>query len=624
MPGIVGAVDAAGIGGGEHLLTRMLDGLHPQAWHKVDRCEDASDQWAVGLVNLGSSAKHPQPARMPGRDSMAFLFGRLHFDSAERRALSQDPAAGEIGDAELALRIYEAEGGHLPRSLRGSFAVTIVDPARRRILVANDTVGQRPVYYCLRGSRLLFGGAVNAILQDSTLKRSVNREAMADLFEYRYLLGEKTLFEGISLLSPGARLLYDMGSGLAEVEEDDSLDDWFGAPADTRAPEVILDELAEIFSAATRRVCDSARQNTVSLSGGMDSRAVLAAIRPGEVKVDSFTVGLPGSVEKKLSRRLARAANCQATYSETDPSILQQDNYLRLAMEAISLTDGMRGSSFHPLTAHLAEKFHQFDLDVVLTGHGGEFAKLDRAYGFSLNVEKDMGGSPQEIKNIVFQKMSDHAWDFVDREVLFIGDTVPNDRQSLYDSFDREFSKIDSSLPIDQKLSYFFLREFFRKHAVLSNRIHGNFSEIEYPFIAEDFVRAVLRAPLHLRLNHGIHRHIIKVHNPALLQVPIADTRVRLDATRLERLVVTRPYSIMRRLGFFDADVAEHYIPKRTAPAIFENTLLTPRCLDRGDLNPDYVKKMIDRFKEGEMRLFASLNHLLSLDMWNRLYIDES
>ena len=86
------------------------------------------------------------------------------------------------------------------------------------------------------------------------------------------------------------------------------------------------------------------------------------------------------------------------------------------------------------------------------------------------------------------------------------------------------------------ELSYFFLREFFRKHAVLSNRIHGNYSEIEYPFIAEDFVKGVLRAPLELRLNHGIHRHIIEVHNPSLLRIPISDTRVKLDAGGLNRL----------------------------------------------------------------------------------------
>lgn len=589
----------------------------------MDRRSDPKDQWAVGLVNLGISAVHPQPARMAGSESIAFLFGRLHFDPAERRELSQDPTAGEISDAELALRIYEANGGSLPRGLRGSFAVTIVDRARRRILIANDTIGQRPVYYNLRGSRLVFGGAVNAILQDATLKRSINREAMADLFEYRYVLGDKTLFEGISLLSPGARLLYDLGSGSAEVEEDDSLDDWFGASVDARPSEVILDELAEIFRVAARRVCDGERQNTVSLSGGMDSRAVLAAIRPEEVKINSFTVGLPGSIDKKLSRRIARAANCPAIYSETDPAILQPDNYMRLTREAIALTDGMRGSSFHPLTAHLAEKFQQFDLEVVLTGHGGEFAKLDRAYGFSLNVEKDMGSSPQEIKDIVFQKMSDHAWDSVDRKKLFKGEMVSSHRESLYASFDREFSKIDSSLPIDQQLSYFFLREFFRKHAVLSNRIHGNFSEIEYPFIAEEFVRAVLRTPLRLRLNHGIHRHIIKVHNPALLQIPVSDTRVRLDATRLERLLMTRPYNIMRRLGFFEADVPERYIPKRTPPDVFEEALLAPRCLDRGDLNADYLRQMIERFKNGETRLFAPLNHLLALDVWNRLYIDQ-
>jgi hypothetical protein len=284
----------------------------------------------------------------------------------------------------------------------------------------------------------------------------------------------------------------------------------------------------------------------------------------------------------------------------------------------------MRGSSFHPLTAHIAEKFREFDLKVVMTGHGGEFAKLDRAYGFSLDVNKDLSPGARPAKEIIFDKMSDHTWDMIDRRRLFKGEMASLREEELRFSFDREFQKIDPSMSIDQQLSYFFLREFFRKHAVLSNRIHGNYSEIEYPFIAEDFVKAVLRAPLDLRLNHGIHRHIIKVHNPALLRIPIADTRVKLDATRLERLLIQRPYEILYRLGFFHADVPEHYIPRRTSPTIFADRLLSPRCLDRGDLDAVYLGEIIERFRGGDTRLFDALNQLLTFDMFQEFFFDSA
>ncbi len=345
---------------------------------------------------------------------------------------------------------------------------------------------------------------------------------------------------------------------------------------------------------------------------------------PARQKINSFSVGLPGSIERRLSSRIAQEAGCSAIYSETDSAILDPENYIRLCRTAIDLTDGMRGSSFHPLTAHIADKFREFDLRLVMTGHGGEFAKLDRAYGFSLDVDRDLGPGARPAKEIVFNKMSDHAWDMIDRRRLFKGELGALKEENLRISFDREFERIDSSLPLDQQLSYFFLREFFRKHAVLSNRIHGNYSEIEYPFIAEDFVKGVLRAPLDLRLNHGIHRHIIKVHNPRLLRIPVADTRVRLDASRIERLLIQRPCEILDRFGFFDADVPERYIPKRTSPAIFEDRLLAPRCLDRGNLDADYLAEITGKFRAGETRLFPALNHLLALDLWQELYTDES
>lgn len=160
-------------------------------------------------------------------------------------------------------------------------------------MIANDSIGQRPIYYSVRGSRLVFGGSVKSILQDKNLDRSVDHEGLSDLFEYRYVLGKKTLFEHISLLEPGSRLIYDLAGNSVDLQSDPSLDDWFGSPADGRAPKVVLDELAESFSVGVQRICDSLWQNTVSLSGGMDSRVVMAAIRPSETKNQLFQCGTP-------------------------------------------------------------------------------------------------------------------------------------------------------------------------------------------------------------------------------------------------------------------------------------------------------------------------------------------
>ena len=622
MPGILGFIDSPGAAPANGLLDRMIDSMQPQAWHRVDRCSDPKGRWGIGIVNLTACGEHPQPARIGGSSSLAFLFGRLHLDDSERLAFLSGSEADRASDSEVLLRMYEQADGRLSRNIRGSFAAVIIDPHRQRILIANDSIGQRPIYYNVRGSRLVFGGSVKAILEDKSIDRSLDHEGLSDLFEYRYVLGKKTLFEQVSLLEPGSRLVYDLASNSVDLQNDPSLDSWFGSPADHRAPKVILDELAESFSEGVQRICDSQCQNTVSLSGGMDSRVVMAAVRPRETRVNSFTVGLPGSVERRLSRRIAQKSGCSAIYSETDPAILEPENYVRLCRAAIELTDGMRGSSFHPLTAHLADKFREYDLKLVMTGHGGEFAKLDRAYGFSLDVGTDLGPGALPAKEIVFDKMSDHAWDMIDRRRLFKGELGALKEESPRASFDREFEKIDPSLPIDQQLSYFFLREFFRKHAVLSNRIHGNYSEIEYPFIAEDFVKGVLRAPLELRLNHGIHRHIIEVHNPSLLRIPISDTRVKLDAGGLNRLLFQRPYEILYRLGFFHADVPEHFIPKRTSPTIFADRLLSPRSLDRGDLDSAYLGEIINRFRGGETRLFDALNQLLTFDTFQELFFE--
>ena len=622
MPGLVGVIDAEAPGGADALLSRMLGAIKSQDWHQDHRASDPRGAWSIGRVDLGFGQASEQPARLGGTEAICFFSGRLHLTREERRRFTSASTADSISDGELILRGYEEAGGRLPPSLRGSFSVAIVDPARYRVLIANDTIGQRPIYYFSRGSRLLFGSAVEAILQDQGLPREINDEAVSDMLEYRYLLGDKTLFRDIFLLSPGDQIVYDLREGASKIQNGESIDEWFSVPTDSRRSKVFLDELAELFALGTQRICDSVMQNTVALSGGMDSRAIMSVIQPESVRINSFTAGLKGSVDKKLSRRIAKTAGCESVYSEWTTDFLKIENYVRLARNAVRLTDGMRGSSFHPMTMTMAEEYHKANLKLVMTGHGGEFAKLDRAYGFSLNVGDAQTTRPEAAKEIVFSKMSWNLWGSIDRQKLFRGSGSSRHEQAVRASFDREFAKIDASLPVHQKISYFFLHEFFRKHAVLSNRIHANFSEIEYPFVAEDFLKAVIRVPLEARLNHEIHRHIIQVHNASLLRIPLSDTRVPLDAGRLRRLLVARPYGIARRLGFYDSDVPEVFIPRNIPLDVFDSTLLSPRCLDRGELDGTYLRKVIERFRNGEEALFHPLNDLFGIELWKQLYVD--
>ena len=127
-------------------------------------------------------------------------------------------------------------------------------------------------------------------------------------------------------------------------------------------------------------------------------------------RVNSYTAGLPGSVDEGITRKIAASSHCENLYSEWTDEYLEPDNYLRRSRDAILLTDGMRGSSFHPMTMKLAEDYGKFEFEVVLAGHGGEFAKLDRAYGFALDPEKDLARDHEDLKNIVFEKMRNNVW----------------------------------------------------------------------------------------------------------------------------------------------------------------------------------------------------------------------
>ena len=244
MPGLVGLAQATGARDLETSISRAIGALRYGSWQQSEKVIDPDGRWAIGCVDLGLGDSRGMPCRHPATGTWAFFSGRLHLDPSERSAVSEEPTGRPPTDAEFLLHLYEDSGGRIPQGLRGSFSAAVVDSQRRRLVILNDTIGQRPIYYWIQNQRLLFSSTVQAILEDPAVPRHVNQAALADLMEYRYVLGEKTLIEDISLLDPGSTLSYDLESGTLRVERDDSLDGWFSAPTDSRNPKVVLDEVA--------------------------------------------------------------------------------------------------------------------------------------------------------------------------------------------------------------------------------------------------------------------------------------------------------------------------------------------------------------------------------------------
>src|SRR5215212_9408831 len=116
-------------------------------------------------------------------------------------------AAGHLyrtrADTETIVHAYEQWGDTCVEHLRGMFAFAIWDAPRRRLLLARDRLGVKPLYWTLAGGRLLFGSEIKSILESRLIHAEADEARLSELLSTRYLSGEETLFKGIHRLLPG-------------------------------------------------------------------------------------------------------------------------------------------------------------------------------------------------------------------------------------------------------------------------------------------------------------------------------------------------------------------------------------------------------------------------------------
>src|SRR5262245_60198949 len=114
-------------------------------------------------------------------------------------------------DTETIAHLYEDEGERCVGRLRGRSAAAVWDRRERRLFMARDRVGKKPLHYTLAGRTLVFGSEIKSILQHPAVKREVNLQAVSDFLSFGYVPDPATAFAGVSKLPPGHTLTFKDG-----------------------------------------------------------------------------------------------------------------------------------------------------------------------------------------------------------------------------------------------------------------------------------------------------------------------------------------------------------------------------------------------------------------------------
>lgn len=309
MCGIYGEISAEGDAG---LATaRALDAMK-------HRGPDGSGEWSDGLCSLGHRRLVVIDLSNGGRQPLANENGSVwvtfngevyNFESLRRELQGLGHAFRTRTDTEVVVHAYEQWGGRCVERFRGMFAFAVWDRNRRRLFLARDRVGKKPLFYAETAGRLSFASEIQGLLADPRVPRDVSHEALDDYLALGYIPAPATAFLGIFKLPPAHTLTAGFGhDGRVRVQTERywSLD---YATKPRRSEAEAGEELRETLTDAVKVRMVSDVPLGAFLSGGVDS-AIVVGLMAGisDRPVKTFSVGFddPDYDELEHARLVAR------------------------------------------------------------------------------------------------------------------------------------------------------------------------------------------------------------------------------------------------------------------------------------------------------------------------------
>jgi asparagine synthase (glutamine-hydrolysing) len=295
-------------------------------------------------------------------------------------------------DTETILHAYEEYGDDCVHQFRGMFGFAIWDQRKRRLLLARDRLGVKPVYYYRNGRFLAFASEIKSLLEIPSIPREVDPEALDLYLSLRYVPGPRTMFKNIFRLQPGHILVAD-GSGVRTSKYWDI--DY--SDQEPRSPEYLLGRFRELLEESVRLRLLAEVPLGVFLSGGLDSSAILATMSraAGGEKVKTFSIGYPasgGEEESANEFEYARVA-AGAFASDHHEYRLNATDFAEFVPELVRyLDEPLADPTCIPL--YFISKLARQHITVVLSGEGAdEILAGYGIYGRMLALDRIYAGS---------------------------------------------------------------------------------------------------------------------------------------------------------------------------------------------------------------------------------------
>jgi asparagine synthase (glutamine-hydrolysing) len=629
-----------GITGWANLDSRRppLDGahdlLHAMCERMVHRGPDSEGLLVASGVALGMRrlaiidlVTGEQPAFNEDKSVAVVLNGEIYnYREIRGRLEKRGHSFRSASDTEVLPHLYEEYGDGMVRELNGMFAFALWDYKRRRLLIARDRFGEKPLYWGVFDNRLLFASEPKVLLAHPAVKPNLNLQALRQYLSFDYVPAPLSIYEGINKLPAAHKLTLEDGRVEVSCYWQLNYETINPAPTENEAAE----HLQELLADAVRMRLVSDVPLGVLLSGGVDSSSIAAlAVRASSEPVKTFSISF------------AEASFDESAYARGVAKFLGTDHHEeRLSANLAANLVGEIGSWMDEpfsdpslVPTYLLSRFTRKHVTVALGGDGGDelfagypmylghrwaevYKHVPRALRSGM-IEPFIRLLPVKTKNLSFDYkalrfVTGVKYDEVARHHIWFGSFTPDEQNMLLTPDALAATDGDIYRQAREMMDDCSECDLIKRMQSLDTRL----------YLAEDILTKVDRASMAVSLE---------------VRAPFLDPRVAEFAASLPSSYKLRRHKTKYILKKAVDDLLPRFVTRRGKKGFgvpvaewlkvklrpLARDLLSPERVRRaGVFNPEFVSRLQDEHERGVANHRKLLWTLLMFELWHESFIE--
>ena len=605
MPGIVAIITEMPREQAVPQLLRMVETLRHESFYTTGTWIDESSGVYVGWVTRSGSFSDGMPLKNERGDVVLAFSGEEFPEPGTAQRLKDKGHQLDVADSSYLVHLYEEEPS-FPAGLNGRFHGLLSDRNRGTAVLFNDRYGMHRIYYHQSKDAFYFAAEAKAILAVCPELRKMDPRGFGEFVSCDAVLENRTLFDGIQVLPPASAWVFRNGLlerkssyfHPREWEEQEKLD-----------PESYYRELQETFTRNLPRYFSGDERIGMSLTGGLDTRMILACRKsdPGSLPCYTFGSMFRENQDVRVARRVAEICSQPHQILTAGREFLSQ--FSRYAERAVYLTDGCVDVGRAP-DLYLNERAREI-APVRMTGnYGGEILRGVRGF----KPTQPVAG-------------------------LFCPDFLSSIRKTA-----ETYAGIAQGHPVSFAA---FRQAPWYHYGVLA--LEQTQLSMRSPFLDNDFIRTVFRSQAPALRGNEVSLRLIADGNRSLLQIPtdrgLAGNRDRISRAVFHGLLeflfkaeyaydMGMPQWLARLDHALSPIRPEQLFLGRHKPFHFrvwyrdalagylQETLLDPRALSRPYIERKGLEAVVRGHSKGDRNYTTELHKVLALELIHRLFLD--